>query len=62
MYLLIVPASAPFILLATVLGLSWREDRILPSPPTEPAEALIANPSAQQPLPSSQNSPVTTPR
>ncbi|KAB1986468.1 hypothetical protein [Streptomyces triticiradicis] len=46
MYVLIVPASAPFVLLATVLGPSWWEDRILPSPPTEPAEALIANPFA----------------
>jgi hypothetical protein len=39
MYALIVPASAPFLLLATVLGLSWWEDHILPTPPTEPAEA-----------------------
>ncbi|MET9892862.1 hypothetical protein ABZZ47_22140 [Streptomyces sp. NPDC006465] len=46
MYVLIVPASAPFVLLATVLGLSWWEDRILPSPPTEPAEALIVIPLA----------------
>jgi hypothetical protein len=39
MYVLIVPASAPFVLLATVLGLSWWEDRILPAPPAKPAEA-----------------------
>jgi hypothetical protein len=49
MYVLIVPVSTPFVLLATVLGLSWWEDHILPSPPTEPAEALIANPSAPAP-------------
>ncbi|MFJ6897341.1 hypothetical protein [Streptomyces hokutonensis] len=39
MYALILPASTPFVLLATVLGLSWWEDRILPTP--EPVEALI---------------------
>jgi hypothetical protein len=44
MYVLIVPASAPFVLLATVLGLSWWEDRIPPAPPTEPAEALAEAP------------------
>ncbi|MGW3102918.1 hypothetical protein [Streptomyces sp. NPDC001100] len=39
MYALILPASTPFVLLATVLGLSWWEDHILPTP--EPVEALI---------------------
>ncbi|MFD5077743.1 hypothetical protein [Streptomyces sp. NPDC058371] len=39
MYALIVPASAPFVLLATVMGLSWWEDRILPTPPAAPADA-----------------------
>ncbi|MFP3986403.1 hypothetical protein U9R90_02650 [Streptomyces sp. E11-3] len=39
MYALIVPASTPFVLLATVLGLSWWEDHILPTPPTEPDKA-----------------------
>ncbi|SDM76179.1 hypothetical protein SAMN04487981_102498 [Streptomyces sp. cf386] len=39
MYALIVPASTPFVLLATVMALSWWEDHILPTPPTEPAEA-----------------------
>jgi hypothetical protein len=38
MYALILPASTPFVLLATVLGLSWWEDRILPTPPTEPVD------------------------
>lgn len=38
MYVLIVPASAPFVLLATALGLSWWEDRILPAPPAEPLD------------------------
>ncbi|WP_405878793.1 hypothetical protein OG762_09230 [Streptomyces sp. NBC_01136] len=46
MYALIVPASTPFVLLATVMGLSWWEDRILPAPPAElvnaPAEAPFA--------------------
>ncbi len=45
MYLLIVPASTPFVLLATAMGLSWWEDHVLPSPPTErsnPAEAPFA--------------------
>ncbi|MGW9590093.1 hypothetical protein ACWHLZ_07215 [Streptomyces chartreusis] len=39
MYALIVPASTPFVLLATVMALSWWEDHILPTPPTEPGEA-----------------------
>ncbi|MGW1778250.1 hypothetical protein ACWCQQ_03790 [Streptomyces sp. NPDC002143] len=38
MYVLIIPASTPFVLLATVMALSWWEDRILPTPPAEPAE------------------------
>ncbi|MEV7002775.1 hypothetical protein AB0N62_34535 [Streptomyces sp. NPDC093982] len=38
MYALIVPASTPFVLLATLMALSWWEDHILPTPPTEPAE------------------------
>ncbi|MEV6537488.1 hypothetical protein [Streptomyces sp. NPDC051665] len=44
MYALTLPASTPFVLLATVLGLSWWEDHILPTPPTEPAETLIEAP------------------
>ncbi|WP_369171234.1 hypothetical protein AB5J49_26550 [Streptomyces sp. R28] len=39
MYALIVPASTPFVLLATVMALSWWEDHILPTPPAQPAEA-----------------------
>lgn len=39
MYALIVPASTPFVLLATVMALSWWEDHILPKLPTEPAES-----------------------
>ncbi|MFF1674666.1 hypothetical protein [Streptomyces sp. NPDC058256] len=43
MYVLIVPASVPFVLLATVMGLSWWEDHVLPTSPTEaPAEAPFA--------------------
>ncbi|MCX4765104.1 hypothetical protein OG562_29845 [Streptomyces sp. NBC_01275] len=46
MYALIVPASTPFVLLVTVLGLSWWEDRILPrTEPAEPAEALTKAPT-----------------
>ncbi|MGW0821759.1 hypothetical protein [Streptomyces sp. NPDC002845] len=44
MYALIVPASTPFVLLATVLGLSWWEDHILPAPPAGPVEALAEAP------------------
>ncbi|WP_043666577.1 hypothetical protein [Streptomyces xylophagus] len=42
MYALILPASTPFVLLATVMGLSWWEDHILPTPAEPvgiPAEA-----------------------
>ncbi|MFC4508514.1 MULTISPECIES: hypothetical protein [Streptomyces] len=39
MYVLIVPASTPFVLLAVVMAMSWWEDRILPTPPARPAEA-----------------------
>ncbi|WP_239149555.1 hypothetical protein [Streptomyces sp. SID12501] len=46
MYVLIVPAVLPFVLLATVMGLSWWEDRILPVPPAEPAEAPAEAPFA----------------
>lgn len=46
MYALIVPVSTPFVLLATVMGLSWWEDRILPSPPAPPAEPLEASAEA----------------
>ncbi|WP_266393653.1 hypothetical protein [Streptomyces canus] len=44
MYALIVPASTPLILLVVVMALSWWEDRILPSPPTEPAESPVETP------------------
>ncbi|MGW0632886.1 hypothetical protein [Streptomyces sp. NPDC002758] len=39
MYVLIVPASVPFVLLATVMGLSWWEDHVLPAPSAEPLDA-----------------------
>ena len=42
MYALIVPASAPFVLLATIMGLSWWEDHVLP--PVEPVEAPAEDP------------------
>jgi hypothetical protein len=45
-YALIVPVSAPFVLLATVMGLSWWEDHVLPSPPAEPAESPVEAPLA----------------
>ncbi|MCX5334290.1 MULTISPECIES: hypothetical protein [unclassified Streptomyces] len=46
MYALILPASTPFVLLATVMGLSWWEDHILPMPLAEPAEAPAKAPFA----------------
>lgn len=60
MYALIVPASTPFVLLATVMGLSWWEDHVLPAPPTEPLETPPRLRLSQRPLPSSQNSPLST--
>ncbi|WP_326584278.1 hypothetical protein OG250_37635 [Streptomyces sp. NBC_00487] len=44
MYALILSASTPFVLLAAVMALSWWEDRILPTPPAVPAEALTEAP------------------
>ncbi|MBW8705581.1 hypothetical protein MBT84_38845 [Streptomyces sp. MBT84] len=44
MYALIIPASTPFVLLATVIALSRWEDNILPTPPTESDEALAEAP------------------
>ncbi|MGW0843210.1 hypothetical protein ACWD26_24265 [Streptomyces sp. NPDC002787] len=38
MYALIVPALTPFVLLATLMALSWWEDRVLPAPPAEPLD------------------------
>ncbi|MFF4504885.1 hypothetical protein [Streptomyces sp. NPDC001401] len=62
MYVLIVPASTPFVLLAALMALSWWEDHVLPAPPAEPVDAPAEAPFAQRPLPSSQTSPVPTPR
>lgn len=53
MYALIVPFSAPFVLLATVMGLSWWEDHVLPPPPTEPPKPPSRLRSPHRPLPSS---------
>jgi hypothetical protein len=41
MYALIVPVSVPFILLGTVLGLSWWEDYLLP--PAVPADPVAGD-------------------
>jgi len=51
-YTLIVPLLTPFVLLGTVMGLSWLEDHVLPpaevpattvdSPPTDLPTALTA--------------------
>ncbi|MGN9758029.1 hypothetical protein [Streptomyces sp. SD31] len=49
MYALIVPASTPFVLLATVMALSWWEDHILPTQPTEPAETPAEPPFTPAP-------------
>lgn len=43
MYALIVPAAAPFVLLATLMGLSWWEDHVLP--PAEHAEVPDGTPT-----------------
>ena len=63
MYALIVPASTPFVLLATVLGLSWWEDRILPAPaPVRPEAPLPQLPSPEAPLietPATANPPAS---
>ncbi|MGW1712457.1 hypothetical protein [Streptomyces sp. NPDC002156] len=50
MYALIVPASTPLVLLAVVMALSWWEDRILPSPPAEPAASATPVPPTAQHL------------
>ena len=47
MYALV--ALVPFVLLATVLGLSWWEDRMLP--PTGPADAPTAPQTSLTPRP-----------
>jgi hypothetical protein len=44
MYALIVPLLTPFVLLATVMGLSWLEDHVLP--PAKVAEAAADSPPA----------------
>jgi hypothetical protein len=44
MFALIIPALLPFVLLGTVMGLSWWEDRLLP--PGEPDMVLVAVPRA----------------
>jgi len=64
MYALIIPALLPFILLGTVLGMSWWEDHVLP--PAQPAEALTEAPRAPlAPAPDTQrpthNAPVSQP-
>ncbi|MFI6567270.1 hypothetical protein [Streptomyces sp. NPDC050534] len=46
MYVLIVPASTPFVLLASVMALSWWEDHILPAPSAEPVDAPAEAPVA----------------
>ncbi|MEU8789384.1 hypothetical protein [Streptomyces sp. NPDC048643] len=54
MYALLVPVSAPFVLLATVLGLSWWEDHVLPAT-AEPVDAPPESPlAAPDPAPTSE--------
>lgn len=60
MYALIVPAAVPFVLLGTVMGLSWWEDHVLP-PAKEPTEAP-RRPSHPRPQTLLRNSPVTLAR
>ncbi|MEU7581423.1 hypothetical protein AB0B50_27890 [Streptomyces sp. NPDC041068] len=57
MYALIV--LVPFVLLATVMGLSWWEDRILP--PSDPADAsFIAPTTSSDPRPAPDPTPLKT--
>ncbi|MDX6313164.1 MAG: hypothetical protein QOF84_5235 [Streptomyces sp.] len=35
MYSLLFPALTPFVLLGTVMGMSWLEDHVLPQAPPE---------------------------
>lgn len=53
MYALIVPASVPFVLLGTVMGLSWWEDHVLP-PAEEPHGSPEAPFTPEAPNPTSQ--------
>lgn len=47
MYILLVPVLTPFVLLGTVMGLSWLEDHVLP--PAEPEEAVSRAPTRPAP-------------
>ncbi|GGP00395.1 hypothetical protein GCM10012280_69060 [Wenjunlia tyrosinilytica] len=49
MYVLLFPALMPFVLLGTVLGLSWLEDYMLP--PTGPDQAAPPAPTSPPPAP-----------
>jgi hypothetical protein len=49
MYVLLLPALTPFVLLGTVMGLSWFEDRILPQ--AEPAATAPEAPRKPAPSP-----------
>jgi len=57
MYALILPASTPFVLLATVMALSWWEDHVLPAPPAQPAEAPAEGPFRDSASASSSTAP-----
>jgi hypothetical protein len=46
MFMLIIPALLPFVLLGTVMGLSWWEDRLLP--PAEPAKVSFVVPRSPE--------------
>ncbi|WP_327401182.1 hypothetical protein OG194_13905 [Streptomyces sp. NBC_01288] len=59
MYALIVPASTPFVLLATVLGLSWWEDRVLPTPAPAPLPQLTSPEAPLTETPATANSPAS---
>ncbi|WAL98389.1 hypothetical protein [Streptomyces sp. Je 1-369] len=49
MYALIVPASTPFVLLATIMGLAWWEDHVLPPAEADPAETPVGAPPPEVP-------------
>ncbi|TJZ99801.1 hypothetical protein [Actinacidiphila oryziradicis] len=59
MYALLIPALTPFVLLGTIMGLSWLEDHIVPPAehPETPVEPSLT-PAAAAPGPESTSIPV----
>jgi len=51
MYELIIPGLLPFILLGTVMGLSWWEDHLLPPARSSVPSESLAEPRGTQGIP-----------